>query len=354
MQQLVVMQLRNKRNLKATVNNPYTNLLVSSLPEGRVRTTYFSWKTMLTERFDVLHVHWPEQIVRHPRPLVAQLKSAFFLLFLLRIRLQRKAIVRTVHNLAPHEAGSSLERIVLRQLDRQTTLWLVLNKSTPTADPDRTVVIEHGHYRDWYEEPPAEATVPGRLLAFGMIRAYKGIDDLVSAFRSTTDHSLSLHICGRPDGDETRVALAELADGDSRVKMTLEFIPDDVLGNEIAAAEAVVLPYREIHNSGVALLALSMNRPIIVRRSASTELLEQEFGTSWVHLFDSDLTGATLEHALTTLRAAQRPERVDMSSRDWTKLASQLAEAYDRAFESVRWRRRQERHVLRTTANRSK
>lgn len=328
---IVVMQLRSARNVGKHVNNPYTELLVRTLPPERVTTRYFRWSGLLSDRFDVLHVHWPEQIVRHPRALVADLKAILFLVFLARIRAQHKAIVRTVHNIKPHEEGRILERLALRALDRATTLWIVLNEATVTPSTAKTVVIEHGHYRDWYEEPSAEATVSGRVLAFGMIRAYKGMDSLVSAFRELEDPDLTLHICGRPDSGQTTAALGRLARGDSRITLDLRFVPDADLAREIAESEVVVLPYREIHNSGVALLALSMNRPIIVRRSQSTELLRDEFGAEWVHLFEGDLTAATIAEAISTLRGTSRSARVEMASRDWSLLAERLATTYERA-----------------------
>lgn len=337
MHQLTVMQLRNKRSLKGAVNNPYTHLLVQSLPAERVHTIYFDWKSALSVHFDVLHVHWPEQIIRHPNRLVAAAKSILFLVFLLRIRIQRKAVVRTVHNLNPHESGSKLEQLVLKQVDKQTTLWIVLNRSTPTPSSAPTVTIQHGHYRDWYQEPSIDDIEPGRLLAFGLIRAYKGIDNLIEAFRETRGNAFSLHICGRADSTETKTSLENFSHGDSRINLTLDFLPDDELSHEIASAEFIVLPYREIHNSGVALLALSMNRPIIVRRSASTELLEQEFGTEWVYLFDGELSGSTLTAAVDTLRAITRNSRVNMANREWSLLATQLADAYDRAARIAKW-----------------
>lgn len=329
------MQLRTAQELDGQVNNPYIRLLIESLPHERVATRYFRWKGVFRDQFDVLHVHWPEHMMRDPRPLMALIKRFVFLLFVARLRVQRKAVVRTLHNLQPHERGTRLERFVLRRLERITTLWIVLNDATPTPAPDATVTIQHGHYRDWHAEP-SSPSVPGRFLSFGMVRAYKGMDDLVRAFNGLEDENYSLHICGRPDSSETTRILSTLAEADSRIEMQLFFVPDEALSAEIADAEVVVLPYREIHNSGVALLALSMNRPIIVRRSVTTEMLAAEFGESWVYLFDGDLTAEVLSHALATLRQATRENRVDMSSRDWNFLSEQLADAYERALRQVR------------------
>jgi glycosyltransferase involved in cell wall biosynthesis len=47
------------------------------------------------------------------------------------------------------------------------------------------------------------------------------------------------------------------------VEWITEFVPDDVLYNKIAESDVIVIPYREISQSGVLLLALSFKRSII-------------------------------------------------------------------------------------------
>lgn len=318
------------------VSNPYTRLLVASMPSGRVKTVYFNWRSFLTDSFDVLHVHWPEVLIRHPRRVIRWLKSMLLLVFILRLRLQRKAIVRTVHNLKPHETGDAIERLTLRVLDRTTTMWLVLNEATPVPSEAPTALIPHGHYRDWYHEPSPDEVVRGRLLAFGLIRAYKGMDDLVESFIGLSDRELSLHIAGKPDSAETSRTLREKCDADHRISLDLRFIPDKDLIREIGQAEMVILPYREVHNSGVALLALSMNRPIILRSSSATQLLVDEFGEEWVVLFEGELTARTLERSIERTRSFARGSRVDMETRNWQRLASHTVDAYVRAVSLAR------------------
>lgn len=332
---LTVMQLLGDPAEGRKSANPYATLLVDSLDTDEVATRYFRWRGMLTDRFDVLHVHWPEYFTRHAKAPVRMLKSLLLLAFLLRIRLQRKAIVRTAHNLAPHERGSAVERWVLQLLDRWTTLWLVLNEATPVPE-SRKVLIPHGHYRDWYPAPAPGAQVAGRLLTFGLIRAYKGVEDLVGAFRDLPDPSLTLHVCGSCDMPATATLLRERAGDDARISLDLRFVPDEDLAAEIAAAELVVLPYREIHNSGAALLALSLNRPVLLRDSETTRLLSQEFGDEWVHRFNGELTAETLAQAIRAIRAAKRGPAPDMSARDWTLLADALTQAYRRSIAMVR------------------
>lgn len=333
---ITVMQSLSAPSPGKPISNPYTRLLVGSMKPERVKIAYFRWKGFLTDDFDVLHVHWPEVFVRHSNKLVHVAKCFAFLVFLIRIRLQKKAVVRTVHNLKPHEDGTWLERRVLTQLDKQTHVRIALNEATPNAEGTLQVLVPHGHYRDWYKQPRHELIVKGRLLAFGYIRAYKGIDALVKSFRHIDDPTLTLHVAGRADNDSTASFLREHSEQDPRISLDIRFVPDEDLATAIAEAEAVVLPYREVHNSGVALLALSLNRPVIMRRSAAAELMQNEFGAEWVTLFDGELTADALQGAIEATRDGERAERVDMSSREWPLLAEKTADAYMLAIRAVR------------------
>ncbi len=63
----------------------------------------------------------------------------------------------------------------------------------------------------------------------------------------------------------------------------LGFAPDADLVREISMSEMVVLPYRFMHNSGAVLLALSLDRPVLVPDNEVNRLLEIEVGSDWVH-----------------------------------------------------------------------
>lgn len=329
---LRVMQVLGNPAQGETAANPYTRLLVDALPQSAVQTSYFTWRSALTGSFDILHVHWPESLTKHANPGVRAAKQILLMVVMLVLRLRRIAVVRTVHNLTPHENIGWLESVALRIVDRSTTAWIVLNDTTPTPDDSRTFLVPHGHYRDWYQPPPDYLIERHRILAFGLIRAYKGMGNLVSAFAELHDKDATLHICGRPDAPGTAAELERLSSQDDRVRLDLRFVPDDALAQEIAESELVVLPYERIHNSGVALLSLSMNRPVLMRESASTRLLQDEFGPQWIRLFGGDLTADTLADAL----AVRGEGTVDMSRREWPHLANLLCDAYERATRFAR------------------
>lgn len=326
--------LESFRTPRATTN-PYLVLLLRSLaPHVDVRT--FSWPAALVGRYDVLHVHWPEVVVERRHPLRAAAAAALFALVLLRCRLTRVAVVRTAHNLAPHEPRSALVRAVLRLCDRSTTLWIRLNPSTPTPPGAAARTVVHGHYRDWFDvDPAAHAPVPGRLTYVGLIRPYKGVEALVEAFAQVDDPDLALRVAGRPHTPALAAEVTAAAAGDPRVTLRLEHLPDDELAREVLDAELVVLPYREMHNSGAALLALSLDRPVLVTDNEVTRALAAEVGERWVQRCAGPLDAAALTRALADVRATPGG-RPDLAAREWGPLGRQHAAAF---ADAVRARR---------------
>jgi len=321
--------------------NPYLVQLVRSLPAD-VRTEYFSWRRALTAQYDVLHLHWPEVLLRSPRPVKALARKAATALLLVVLRVRRIAIVRTLHNPRPHEQPPPLDRAVLRGLDRATTRWIRLNPFTPAPDPERTTTILHGHYREWYGATDT-APVRGRLLCFGLLRPYKGVESLLAAFASVDDPSLCLRIVGSPTTADLREAVLAAASGDRRIAARLEYVDDATLREEVAAAELVVLPYRELHNSGAALLALSLDRPVLLPASEPASALAEEVGPGWVHVYEGELTGEALRAALARARAADRDGRPDLSRREWAEAGARHRDVYLAARDDVQRRRRSRR-----------
>ncbi|AWH38895.1 GDP-mannose--glycolipid 4-beta-D-mannosyltransferase [Stenotrophomonas sp. ZAC14D1_NAIMI4_6] len=310
-----------------------TTKFVDQLTEGKHVDTqyrYFSWRTALLGRYQVFHVHWPEQLVRAPGALTQIVKRILFRLLLLRFKLSGIAVVRTLHNLQPHEEGDSVERRLLGKLDAATQLNIRLNAATP-MDESTGVTILHGHYIGRYPGVEPTDVRVGRLLYFGLIRPYKGVERLLDIFQSIQDDTKTLRVVGRPT-PELRSLIEAVCEQDERVSARLQFVPDDVLASEIYASELVVLPYKEMHNSGAILVALSLARPVLAPRSPTNELLAEEVGPGWVNMFDGDLSEAKLLAVLEEVRSLQRnPPK--LSGRDWGVVGRQHHAAYLRAIE---------------------
>lgn len=285
---------------------------------------YLSWRSMLMSRLDVIHFHWPEVLVRgRSRPGTAA-RWAMFAAMLLVLRLRRVAIVRTLHNLTPHEPGPGVEAKLLRLLDRMTTLFVRINPVTQA--PGRSVFIPHGHYRDRFARYARSSPEPRRVIHAGLIRPYKGIERLMRVVSDLAAEGVELRVVGRPTAD-LRAVIERTSAGEANISARLEFVPDEDLVAEITSATLVCLPYSELHNSGMLLVALSLGRPVLVPRSPTTSLLADEVGPGWVLTFTGELTPEVLKRALDSASRTTSDEP-NLSDRDWERVGRLYTHAF--------------------------
>lgn len=147
------------------------------------------------------------------------------------------------------------------------------------VDPRKVHVIAHGAFahlaRDPVGPPPFGPEPPGPVvLFFGLIRPYKGLDVLLGAWRSLSTAQrgdAQLWIAGMPRMDLGQAGLAEMPTpagrrGAAREGIHVEprFIADADLPAYFARADLIVLPYREIDQSGVLFTALAFGKPLLL------------------------------------------------------------------------------------------
>jgi len=133
-------------------------------------------------------------------------------------------------------------------------------------DPDRVHVIPHGVFAH-LADVPQSAAAGGRapfqtekpvVLCFGLMRPYKGIDVLLQAWRGIED--AELWVAGMPRMDITHLR----AIAPPNVRFVPRFITDPELPAYFQRADLVVLPYREIDQSGVLFTALAFGKPLLL------------------------------------------------------------------------------------------
>jgi beta-1,4-mannosyltransferase len=306
----------------------FVDQIVQMAPDD-VHFSFFSWRNVLLGRYDVVHYHWPEHLIRDDRRFRRSLKRALFRAMVLRLKLQRTRVIRTIHNLTPHTPGDPGEQRLLKALDRVVSHYVVLNGCTPRpAAP--TTLIRHGHYRDQFVSHGREESVSGRLLFCGRIEPYKGLLELLDVVSEEPTGVSELRVVGKPV--PSMVAPVEEGLGRYRgsvsVTATLAHVPDDHMVREVTAAEAVILPYRELHNSGIALVALSLNRPVIVPQSCVMSEISEEVGPGWVIEYAGDLSRDSLAAAIDRLRATPRSASPALRTRDWQYVADSYATVF--------------------------
>ena len=116
------------------------------------------------------------------------------------------------------------------------------------------------------------------LLFFGSIRPYKGLEYLVEAFQllAATHPDYRLIIAGEPrqGSDEYFARIQEKIAADvsrDQIIQKIEFIPDKETETYFKAADAVVLPYTHIFQSGVLFLGYNFGLPVIASDVGSME-----------------------------------------------------------------------------------
>lgn len=325
-------------------NNPYTALLHANMGQN-VMVEEFSVPN-LCHRHDIWHVHWPDALLNIRNPALAWAKLTAFLAMIDWIRLRGGKIVWTVHNLKAHDGlHPGLEAMFYRRFIprvdgvislSETALRMAFEKfgrlrSLPAA------IIRHGHYRNTYAQCATDAKSAlgisdGKrvILFFGEVRGYKNVDLLVRAFREVQDNRVLLLIAGRPKNAALGLHIAKEAARDSRVRLQLSYIDAARVSQYFGAADLVVLPYRNILNSGAALLALSFSRPVLVADFGSMSELRADFGDDWIRTFPGEIAASKLESAL-EWAGRPRPLQCPMPQNYlWETIRSQTLHFYRR------------------------
>jgi glycosyltransferase involved in cell wall biosynthesis len=135
-----------------------------------------------------------------------------------------------------------------------------------TIDPAKVHVIEHGAFEHLTHVPGARPLPPELaaidkpvVLCFGLLRPYKGIDVLLDAWRAL-EPDAELWIVGMPRMD---IAALQAAAPPS-VRWVPRFVADDEIAAYFERADLVVLPYREIDQSGVLFTALAFGASLLL------------------------------------------------------------------------------------------
>ena len=128
--------------------------------------------------------------------------------------------------------------------------------SAPVGEVSRAA-LPHG--------APADAV---NVLFFGIIRPYKGLEDLVRAFDLLEDDEVRrywLTIVGETwEGWDLPLTLVRSSRHRDRITLVNRFVEDDEVIAHFAAADAVALPYHRSSASSPAHVAMSNGLPLVI------------------------------------------------------------------------------------------
>jgi glycosyltransferase involved in cell wall biosynthesis len=257
--------------------------------------------------FDGLDWWWGSSVLRalrflrsrHSRVLLLEWWTAAtlhsYLLLAMAARVAGMRVVVELHELQdPGEAGLALARGYgqwgLRALLRlahgcivhSKSDWQLLESNYGPVDV-RIALAPHGPYDQYCDlaesaDPAMAAAIsavrtapkPGavNLLFFGLIRPYKGLEDLLHVFNALPREDaerLWLTVVGETwEGCTEPTHLIAASPHADRLTFVNEYVPDEVVGAAFAHADVAVLPYRRSSSSGILHVAMSWGLPIVV------------------------------------------------------------------------------------------
>jgi beta-1,4-mannosyltransferase len=300
----------------------FVNLLSQELSRQGYIAREFSWRSCGLRRTNFVLLHWPNEFFVYK----GKFAIAKLLIKLVTMQIAKSLwgvkFIWVAHNAAPHDAANSgafIRRCFLQSLDGVIFLSeysrSLINKLYPEVGKCNALVTVHSHYRSAVVTRPTPGTTPSgkiKLVHFGLIRPYKNIEALVSA-ASSISSGIDLLVAGMVKDRALSAVIRDSAKLSSHI--TLDFrevaISDAELEAIVDSGDAVVLPYKNILNSGAALFSLSRNRPVLAPKMGGLPELRDTVGHEWVYLYDGDFNQQVLvdfrEWMLRTKRASIAP-----------------------------------------------
>lgn len=269
-----------------------------------------------------------------------------YLMLALAARLQGARVVIEMHETQdPDEAGypviSHYCRWGFRFLLRLCHGCVVHSKTDYRAleeahqtDHLRIAVARHGPYDQYrLSERPFEGAAaavcaaprpgPVNLLFFGLIRPYKGLEDLLAVFNGLSEAEASglwLTIVGETWGGYTEPKrLIDSSPHSSRITFVNEYVPDEVVAAAFSHADVAVLPYLRSSGSGTLQVAMSWGLPVVVSDVGGLQEAAGDYeGTVFVPPGDRAALRAGIEVAV------KKAGRRFADPRDWSEVLEAL------------------------------
>ena len=278
------------------VGSPYQSLLHKHLLDIGVDHVRFQARSILPltkatrAGATVLHLDW-----LHPFYASADAAKAWLKQIHLQtdVKLMRDIpVVWNVHNLVSH-GGTEQEddergRVLL---DRINTFVSFTDAGVeqicdrlPVARHRQVAVIPHGNFIGAYPDSISPLEARKRLglpddariaLFLGRIQHYKGLDELLAAYRDVARKNDWLVVAGEPETPAIESNLLRLASDHPRILFFFGRVPDFELQNFLNAADFCVYPFHRIFNSGAVILALSFRKAVI---APATPVLKEVAG----------------------------------------------------------------------------
>lgn len=291
--------------------------------------TYDGWRGLLLRLprlpFEVAGLARQLTALR-PDAAICAMPAALDLLMVAALRRARVPYAVVVHDADLHPGDvHALQMVLQRRLVARADAVVALSRHVGdrllqqgVVQPRHLILSEHPPLPFGPLPPPPRAHGGRlRLLCFGRLLPYKGLDLLAEAMATLgARDDMELRVVG--NGPESAV-LDQLRTLPG-VQVENRWVPEEEVAAILAWSDALVLPYREASQSGVAAAALAARRFVVATRVGG--IAEQLEGSPLARLVLPD--AAALAGALVALAAEPPPETIALLPDRWPGVSAAL------------------------------
>lgn len=323
------------------VDNEFIGIFADSLIAAGCKVVDVSDPRRVQEHLDILHIHWPEQVLWMGGKRFAKARNIFDCLQSIgRMKRRGTKVVWMVHNVRPHELKGMrrfvwplVQHRILSYCDAFMTLSPstvnVVREAIPALASKPAAAAMHPLYPRLADVPdrgearrimslPPEGLV---IALLGMLRPYKGAESLIAAFCASRSPNSRLLIAGQPITPEYGKHIKAMAAGDSRIDVRLGYLNKRDFAICMEATDVVVLPYHAYLHSGAVVHAVSCGRPVITPATPFANDVAKAVGEEWVVRYSGQLTPDLLEN---WTRPIQPPNFTAMQPSELGRTATEL------------------------------
>jgi D-inositol-3-phosphate glycosyltransferase len=197
-------------------------------------------------------------------------RSIDYIILLIASLYKLKKVI-TVHDINSFDKSGNkiVERLCYKLIDgvivhNKTSAKSLLEKNNMIKN---VAIIPHGNYLPFIKPLQFEKQKVFTILFFGQIKNVKGVEILLNAAAIIKKRGFffKLIIAGRPWKSDSQyyseliksLALEEVVETEFR------YIEDNEISSFFKKSDLIVLPYKEIYQSGVLLLTMSYSKPVL-------------------------------------------------------------------------------------------
>ena len=276
------------------------------------------------------------------------------ILMVLAFKLFGSKNIFTIHNIRPRHGELRWYHFIIYRTMYQLCDHLIIHSNLGkneivdlfSIDPSKISVIPHGNYKFFksnkavtLQQAKSTIGIPitcKTLLFFGAIRPNKGLDCLLHALPTVknTISNFKLLIVGEPCENYNKYTDIIYKEGlEKYVYEKLDYIPFDEVELYFLASDIVVLPYKEVTQSGVLQIAYAFSKPVIATSVCGfTEAVENNHNG---YLIPPNNTKALADKIILLLNDENKINAMGNYSRhlsdtkySWDTIASQTLNVY--------------------------